>query len=484
MLRTWLKGTPPGSRRTKPRRTGVRWTSAVVAALALCTLVPGASNAQNVPFEFAHPAFKSVWARADYPVYARVAERSWLWGPGPLTSKMEPMAQSPGGTRLVQYFDKARMEINNPNADPDSPWFVTNGLLVYEMVSGRMQVGENQFEQREPARIPVAGDVPPMMNPVNITPWYASLARVATLAPGQNEAQPRVGQEVVQFLSADGTVSTRPPQMGPAALPKIQYYEPTTHHNIPNVFWSFMNQTGTVYEGGRFVEGRQLMNWVYTMGYPLTEPYWIDIYIVSARATIRTTVMMQAFQRRVLTYNPSNPPGWQVEMGNVGLHYYQWRYGSAPAPSGGGGNMVLNIRRLDTGTPFASGQYSAIHDPLYTAIATPDEWQKLWERHTADFDGPTVLPQVDFSKEFVVGAWWGDKPNGCYTLRIQSVAVSGSTITVTVSQTVRQGGCTQVIVQPNDIVAVSRAGLTHSKYSVVFVDTNGNTLARGEVTLR
>jgi hypothetical protein len=454
-----------------------------VGALMLCTLVPGASNAQNVPFEFAHPAFKSVWARTDYPVYARTAERSWVWGPGPFASKVEPMAQSPGGTRQVQYFDKARMEINNPNADPDSPWFVTNGLLVYEMISGRMQVGENQFEQREPARIIVAGDVPPTMNPVNITPWYASLAKVATLAPGQNEAGPKVGQEVVQFLSADGTVSTRPPQMRPGTLPKFQYYEPTTRHNIPDVFWSFMNQRGIVYEGGRFREG-QLMNWVYTLGYPLTEPYWIDIYIVGAKTTAKTTVMMQAFQRRVLTYNPSNPPGWQVEMGNVGRHYYEWRYGSLPAPPGGGAGMVLDIRRLDLQTPFASGQYSAIHEPLYATAVTADEWQKLWERHTADFDGPTILPKVDFSKEFVVGAWWGDKPNGCYSLRIQSAAVNDSTITVTVHQTVREGGCTQVIVQPNDIVAVSKTGLTQSKYSIVFVDANGNVLARSEVTLR
>ena len=29
----------------------------------------------------------------------------------------------------------------------------------------------------------------------------------------------------------------------------------------------------------------------------------------------------------VLTYTPGNPPGWEVEAGNVGSHYHQWRYG-------------------------------------------------------------------------------------------------------------------------------------------------------------
>jgi hypothetical protein len=28
-----------------------------------------------------------------------------------------------------------------------------------------------------------------------------------------------------------------------------------------------------------------------------------------------------------LTYTPGNPAGWQVEAGNVGQHYFQWRYG-------------------------------------------------------------------------------------------------------------------------------------------------------------
>ena len=39
---------------------------------------------------------------------------------------------------------------------------------------------------------------------------------------------------------------------------------------------------------------------------------------------------MQCFERRCLTYTPDNPDGWQVEAGNVGQHYYAWRYGAAP----------------------------------------------------------------------------------------------------------------------------------------------------------
>jgi sortase A len=34
----------------------------------------------------------------------------------------------------------------------------------------------------------------------------------------------------------------------------------------------------------------------------------------------------------VLTYAPGLPQGWRVQMGNIGQHYFQWRYGSNGGP--------------------------------------------------------------------------------------------------------------------------------------------------------
>jgi hypothetical protein len=56
----------------------------------------------------------------------------------------------------------------------------------------------------------------------------------------------------------------------------------------------------------------------------LTEAYWTSVLV----AGMPSQVLVQVFERRVLTYTPSNPVGWTVEAGNVGRHYYQWRYGS------------------------------------------------------------------------------------------------------------------------------------------------------------
>ncbi len=41
-------------------------------------------------------------------------------------------------------------------------------------------------------------------------------------------------------------------------------------------------------------------------------------------------MLVQAFERRLLTFVPGNSAGWQVEAGNVGRHYYEWRYGAPP----------------------------------------------------------------------------------------------------------------------------------------------------------
>jgi hypothetical protein len=37
-------------------------------------------------------------------------------------------------------------------------------------------------------------------------------------------------------------------------------------------------------------------------------------------------VMVQPFERRVLSYTPTNPALFRVERGNIGQHYYRWRY--------------------------------------------------------------------------------------------------------------------------------------------------------------
>ncbi len=258
--------------------------------------------------DFIDPAFAGVWSRTDQVVASRQADRTWMWGPSGLFGRAELYQQANGGARQVQYFDKARMEITDWQRDRSNPWFVTNGLLVREMVEGRVQIGDAQFLSRVPAQIGIAGDADDRTGPT-----YASFARL--LGP----AGDRVGQTATAMLRRDG--STAPAAGRPEA--RLQTYVPETGHNIAQVFWDFLQQRGPVGDGK---SEDTLVDWVFAMGYPISEPYWARVKV----GGVEQDVLMQAFQRRVLTYTPSNPSGWQVEMGNVGRHYYTWRYGRQP----------------------------------------------------------------------------------------------------------------------------------------------------------
>lgn len=86
--------------------------------------------------------------------------------------------------------------------------------------------------------------------------------------------------------------------------------------NVPQAFWDFMQRLPTP-------------GWLPTMGYPISPAFATNVRVNGVE---NTTVFVQAFERRVLTYTPSNPHSFQVEFGNIGRHYYTWRYGQNAAP--------------------------------------------------------------------------------------------------------------------------------------------------------
>jgi hypothetical protein len=259
---------------------------------------------------FADRSFEQVWQRNDRPIADQRAARSWAWGPHGLMARTEGYLQASGGLRQVQYFDKARMEVTNPLGDRNSKWFVTTGLLVVELITGKTQIGDNEFVQHTPADIPIAGDPDDTRGPT-----YASFGGVTAQFPGD-----RTGQLPAETIDRAGHVGSYGGPERPEA--RLAHFAAESGHNIPQVFWDYLNASGTVYQGGRYREG-VLVDWVFTLGYPISEPYWTRIRV----GGVERDVLVQPFQRRVLTYSPDNPSGWQVEMGNVGRHYYRWRYG-------------------------------------------------------------------------------------------------------------------------------------------------------------
>src|SRR6478672_10853140 len=147
---------------SEERRKVLVRTKQVITLAALATLLAPAFSAYHATpasaADFADPAFQRVWNRTDKLVADKTVVRSWYWGPTPGETKTEKYVDGPGGTRKVQYFDKSRMEINDPSGNANDPFFVTNGLLTIELISGKMQTGKNTYETRYPANIPLASD--------------------------------------------------------------------------------------------------------------------------------------------------------------------------------------------------------------------------------------------------------------------------------------------------------------------------------------
>jgi len=263
--------------------------------------------------DFASNDFRFVWNRTDKPIQDGRTSRTYLWGPAPFTGAVwENYAEAPGGKRLVQYFDKSRMEITNPNGDKLSPYYVTNGLIVKEMITGQVQVGNSAFQSRGPARQGVAGDGDDTSGPT-----YAALGGVLTPSPNE------VGVLVAGSIDRNGGVRYDVGDYGKRYQVVSAYYEASTGHNIAGPFWSFLNQSGTVYTGqGNIINGRLFDPVFYATGLPITEAYWARVKV----GGVVKDVLVQAFERRIMTFTPSNSPAYQVEMGNVGRHYYAWRY--------------------------------------------------------------------------------------------------------------------------------------------------------------
>ena len=283
----------------RPTATGV---ATMVPPTPSPTVAPSPTPAIPTDAQgFADPAFRKLWDTTDRAIAEGKASRSWLWGPKPFAIKREPYDGAPEGVRLVQYFDKSRMEVNDPNANRADQWFVTNGLLTSEMIAGRVQTGPSTFEDLEPAEVPIAGD---LESPDQQTPRYADFAGVASTA-NNNRAPQQLGLPVVARFKRGGATEV---EAKPPAVVKIAAYDDALGHNMADVFVDYLRGVG--------------LSWVFVTGYPISEPYWV----VARGGGESQVVLVQLFERRALTYNPRNKEGWRVEFANIGLHYYRWRY--------------------------------------------------------------------------------------------------------------------------------------------------------------
>src|SRR6185437_12825266 len=164
-----------------------------------------------------------------------------------------------------------------------------------------------------PAAVTIAGDASDPDGPT-----YATFTNLMSAPPLTANAP------VTQTVDRSGAVGGGPGGVTAGDLVA------ETNHRTASVFHDFIFGTGPIIVGDQTAMGPLFANgYAGGVGFPITEAYWANVRV----AGMQKLVLVQAFERRVLTYTPGNPPGFVVEAGNVGLQYLRWRYGDASPPA-------------------------------------------------------------------------------------------------------------------------------------------------------
>ena len=93
-----------------------------------------------------------------------------------------------------------------------------------------------------------------------------------------------------------------------------------------------------------------------------------------------------------------------------------------------------------------------------TVVSDPDTWATVWARLFATMSPVPPRPAVDFGSDAVVLAAIGERPNGGFSVRVDSVITFGGGAKVFVTETSPGPMCItpQIVTQPVHVVRVPR----------------------------
>lgn len=295
-----------------------RLFSVLLVLLVGVTLVPSA--AVQGATSYGNKAVEGRWFRDEY-------RQVNYWGPLS-TAKNGQQEPYDGAMRLVQYFDKGRIEAKDDV-------YTTSGLLVVEMMTGQVQMGDATFMQQRPAEITAVGDA------AADSPTYADLARTGKRQVKGEPVSMYEWERLERRWRASAIkgsymfpyVEDPAQRYGQAVLPQFEAFALKIGASVPDV-----------------------------LGYPLTPP----LIVYAPVAGRNEQLYIQAFERRVLTYNPSNPKEYEVEFGNIGQHYYSWRY------SGGNTAAIAPVAAVPgTTVPVATTAPASTLAVAFTNVTSP-----------------------------------------------------------------------------------------------------------------
>jgi hypothetical protein len=188
----------------------------------------------------------------------------------------------------VQYFEKGRIE-DHRQAEADGAWALMYGRLTAELIE----------------TVPSGA-----VNQTNVT--YGDLQIYA------QERQP----------PPEGFTNGTLPLADDVFVPYDSQLHAAPGYLVPSYFWRYINNA-ELFPGG----------WLHDIGLPLTNA----VSATTVKDGESRTIMLQAFERTVLTYDPLNPAEWRVERGNIGSDVLALL--GVPAGAGGSKHIEVDLAR-------------------------------------------------------------------------------------------------------------------------------------------
>ncbi|MCI0450563.1 MAG: protease complex subunit PrcB family protein [Chlorobi bacterium] len=104
------------------------------------------------------------------------------------------------------------------------------------------------------------------------------------------------------------------------------------------------------------------------------------------------------------------------------------------------------------------GSYCAIGEKKQVICKNNDDYQKLMNEVYKDLDQMPIIPEVDFSKNYVVAVFMGAKNTGGYAINFDKVIRRTADLTVSVFETSPGAKCivTQAVTHPYEIAKIPK----------------------------
>jgi len=117
--------------------------------------------------------------------------------------------------------------------------------------------------------------------------------------------------------------------------------------------------------------------------------------------------------------------------------------------------MFAQVPPVQAPRTVDKGEQSNIDAPKQVVVRSQSEWTTLWQQHSPD----RKRPEVDFSKEMVVGVFSGSRPTAGYNVSIVSTVAKDGTVLVQYRESQPQRGAltAQVLTFPYHLVTVPKA---------------------------